>query len=72
MFSVRGDGPPVRKVSLRLFDVVIHDVRCRKLAVLLLLGPGVIHIFEIVGKAYRPRAGVVSNVYPGDKPDLGF
>ena len=63
--SVHGDCPPVRKGSLPLFKVVVHDVPCRQLLVLRLRGPGVMFLGGIVWKAYiSARGGRVSEVPP--------
>ena len=56
--------------ALRLFNVVLHHVRCQKLPVLLLRGPpGDIRvIFGIFGRRIGPGGGYLT--YPGDGPDV--
>ena len=69
--SIHGDWHTCGR-ALPLFNaVVVHDVRCRKLPVLLFRGPRVTFFLKLFGRRIGPGGWYLT--YPGgDKPDLFF
>ena len=64
-------GRPCGRALLLFNAVVVHDVRCRKLPVLLFRGPRVTFFFKLFGRRIGPGGWYLT--YPGgDKPDLFF